>query len=245
MLKRLAAFVLALGIIGSGEVMAQTQQVTGSVTYLERMALPPEAKLKVSLQDVSLQDVPAKVISQTETELKGVPAPFSLPYDADQILPNHTYSVRAQIVLDDRLLFSSTSFYPVLTNGAGDTADIIVKRANMAQTNILGTEWTVVSIGDQPITLARMPTISFGKDGKVSVFGGCNRFMGQLETNERGLGLSDKMAGTLMACSPELDTLERHLLTQLQNASVFNSNGQELTIMNADHIVLVRARAGI
>ena len=94
--------------------------VTGRVTYLQRIALPASAVVEVQLQDVSLADAPATVIStQTiETQGKQAPFPYRLPYDVTQIQANHTYSVRATIKDAGKLLFTSTQAYPVITNGA-------------------------------------------------------------------------------------------------------------------------------
>jgi putative lipoprotein len=95
------------------------ESVTGTVTYLVRSALPPNAIVNVQLQDISLADAPATVISaQTiETGGKQVPFPYELPYDPAQIQSNHRYAVRAQITLDGKLLFTSTQTYLVITAG--------------------------------------------------------------------------------------------------------------------------------
>ena len=94
--------------------------VTGTVTYLQRSALPSTAVIEVQLQDISKMDVPAEVIStQTiQTNGKQVPFPYELPYDAAKIDPAHRYAVRATIKDGGQLLFTSTQVYPVITNGA-------------------------------------------------------------------------------------------------------------------------------
>ena len=43
---------------------AKTASVTGTVFYLQRIALTPEAVITVKLQDVSLQDVAAVTITE-------------------------------------------------------------------------------------------------------------------------------------------------------------------------------------
>ncbi len=57
---------------------AETATLTGSVTYLQRIALLPDAVIDVQLQDVSKADVAANVIaSQTNTTTgENVPIPF-------------------------------------------------------------------------------------------------------------------------------------------------------------------------
>jgi putative lipoprotein len=88
--------------------------VDGEVFYLQRMALPPTATLKVSLQDVSLADAPAQVLASQSGPIKGqVPLPFHLTYDLKQVQPGHTYAVSARIEVDGKLLMISTERYTV------------------------------------------------------------------------------------------------------------------------------------
>jgi putative lipoprotein len=97
-----------------------TLSVSGTVTYLVRSALPPTAVIEVQLQDVSRMDVPAEVISTQTIEAKGnqVPFPYELSYKLAQITPKNTYVVHATIKDGGKLLFTSTTSYPVITNGA-------------------------------------------------------------------------------------------------------------------------------
>jgi putative lipoprotein len=93
-----------------------TEQVTGTVTYRERIALPAEAVVQVTLEDVSLQDVAATVIGETTITNPGqVPIPFAVEYDPSAIVPNNTYTVRARISVSDDLWFTNTTAYPVIT----------------------------------------------------------------------------------------------------------------------------------
>lgn len=88
--------------------------VDGEVFYLQRMALPPTATLKVSLLDVSLADAPAQTLASQSGPIKGqVPLPFHLTYDQKQIQPGHTYAVSARIEVDGKLLMISTERYAV------------------------------------------------------------------------------------------------------------------------------------
>ncbi|UZJ59549.1 YbaY family lipoprotein [Pseudomonas sp. KU26590] len=88
--------------------------VDGEVFYLQRMALPPTATLKVTLQDVTLADAPAQILASQNGPIKGqVHLPFHLTYDQKQVQPGHTYSVSARIEVDGKLLMISTERYTV------------------------------------------------------------------------------------------------------------------------------------
>ena len=101
--------------------------VTGTVSYRERIALPPDAVVLVQLRDVSLMDVAAKLISEQIIKPEhSVPIPFSLPYAAKDIDERMTYSIFATIRSADRLLFVSDRSYQVLTRGHSDRVDLIL-----------------------------------------------------------------------------------------------------------------------
>jgi len=101
--------------------------VTGTVFYLERMALPSGAVLTVQLVDVSIADAPAVVIArETKTLTTQVPIPFSLSYDPKKIIQLHSYAVQARIEVDGKLRFINTTSNPVITNGKPTTVDIRV-----------------------------------------------------------------------------------------------------------------------
>ena len=108
-----------------------TQEVTGTVTYLQRIALPPNAVIQVQLADVSRADAPANVIAEQTINLgqRQVPVPFSLSVDPAKIDSKHTYSVSARITVGGELRFISDQSYPVLTNGKPSHVDVVVKQA--------------------------------------------------------------------------------------------------------------------
>jgi putative lipoprotein len=108
-----------------------TSKVTGSVTYRERIALPPSAVITVKLVDVSLADAPAVLIAEQVIATAGrqVPFEFALEYDAARIQPSHTYAVQVRIENGDRLLFISDTMNPVITRGAPARVDIVVRRS--------------------------------------------------------------------------------------------------------------------
>ncbi len=94
------------------------QSVTGSIAYRERIALPDNAQVTVSLLDVSRVDAPAEVIATQSIATKGqqVPFAFHLDYKPEQIKANNRYSVRATIKVDGKLRFTTDQANSVLTD---------------------------------------------------------------------------------------------------------------------------------
>ena len=94
--------------------------ITGTVSYLPRIALPPNAAVEVSLVDVSRADAPAITLASTQVVSGGrqVPIPFELLYDAGQIDSRFAYAVQSRITVDGDLQFINTTRFPVITNGS-------------------------------------------------------------------------------------------------------------------------------
>jgi putative lipoprotein len=94
--------------------------VTGTVTYRQRIALPEDAIVTVQIQDTSRADAPAEVIGEQIIETNGrqVPIPYSVSYDPDVIVENHTYTMSARITDGQgTLLFINDTSIPVITKG--------------------------------------------------------------------------------------------------------------------------------
>ena len=111
--------MFALWLVGLlGWAGQASGQVHGSATYRERLALPPEAVFEATLEDASQADAPAAVIGQVRIARPGnPPIRFEIIYDPAQINASHHYVVRARILVDGKLFFSTDQSYPVLTGG--------------------------------------------------------------------------------------------------------------------------------
>lgn len=118
----LVAVLFLLGACSSGAA-----EVTGTVTKLDRMALPPNAVVTVQLRDTSRQDVAAITLDEQRIELEGdqLPVPYILEYDEAEIEDTNTYTVFVRIEADGELLYITDTAYPVITRDA-PTEDVEV-----------------------------------------------------------------------------------------------------------------------
>ena len=109
---------------------ASQAQISGSVMYRERIALPPDAVVKVRLEDVSSKGKHDRMIAKVNVPVEGkqVPITFVLPYDSAEINASHRYEVKAAIVTEDKTIFRSKG-YAVITNGAPTDVAIVVRQA--------------------------------------------------------------------------------------------------------------------
>jgi putative lipoprotein len=102
-------------------------RVTGTVTYRQRIALTPEAVLRIALVDASRADAAAAPISEITLPRPGqVPIAFELPYPTARINAKRNYAVRATISEGDQVVMASTQSYLVITSDRPTKVDIVV-----------------------------------------------------------------------------------------------------------------------
>ncbi len=231
------AAVLALG---AGSVMAEIQDLHGSVMYREKIALPPEALVEVTLEDVSKMDVQSTVLATQTLRPEGqVPVDFRLSYDDAMVDDRGRYSVRAVIRVGEDVLWRSTQSFPALTNDAPETVDVVVERmVKPAESALAGNEWLVVQMNDKTVGTSEVPQIRFGADGQVSGTSGCNRFSGSY-TEQDGQLAFGPLATTRMACPGELDQQEKDFFKALSNVTGFGVRAGHTVLLDAEGAVVM------
>ncbi len=108
---------------------AGEEVVRGTVTYVQRIALPPDAIIRVNVADVSKADAPAEILGGVEFPADGkqVPLGFEIPVPKSRIQDKARIVVQARIEdAAGKLLFISTENIPVLTDGAPNEVEVRV-----------------------------------------------------------------------------------------------------------------------
>ena len=88
----------------------------GTISKMDRMALPPGARARVLIVDVSRAGAPAIEIARTEIATEGnqIPLHFLIRYDEARILPGMSYSLSARIEdARGRLMYITDTFNPL------------------------------------------------------------------------------------------------------------------------------------
>lgn len=189
---------------------AESAALSGSVTYRERVALPPGSVVEVELRDVSLADAPATVLAETVITTAGenVPIPFELAYSPRDIRENLSYALFARILVDGELRWSTDAHIPVLTRGAPATdinATLVMvgvsselgASSGASAVALLGTTFRLMSYGGEAIPQGRNYTLSF-EEGRISAQF-CNRLAGSYVLAESILS-APQMVTTEMYC---------------------------------------------
>ena len=229
----------------SDDVAGSGAQVTGTLMYRERIALRPGSVAEVWLLDTSRADAPAVEIAyQRIADPGSPPIPFVLDYDPAEIDERMEYTVRGTIRHGDRLLFTSDTHYPVLTRGAGNTAEVLLVMVDRApakpDASLTDTQWKLTSIGADAYQHAGEqgePHLRFdGESGTVSGQTGCNSFTGGFETSGDSLHLGN-LAVTMRACISGME-IERAYLDKLGAVNRYGISGNTLTLYADDDPVL-------
>lgn len=103
--------------------------VSGEVSYLARIAMPPKNTLTVRLQDVSRADAPAVDLGkQVITDAAGVPVAFAVRYNPAEVRPEGVYVISATLEADGRVMFRTTEQFRVITKGFPDRSVTVTMR---------------------------------------------------------------------------------------------------------------------
>lgn len=215
----------------NGTSQLASTAISGTVFYLPRIALAPNAVIEVSLVGVSRADAPAITLASEKTVSNGrqVPLPFNLLYDAGQVDSRYTYAIQSQITVDGDLQFTTTTQFPVITNGSPtEGVEIQVNPVDQDQaatdtSALTNTVWQLDQIqynNDTQIetTSPSDYTIEFMADGQLSIRADCNQVLGSFTENDGSLSI-DLGPTTLAACAP--DSVDFEYLQALQSVGTY------------------------
>ncbi len=97
-----------------------------------------------------------------------------------------------------------------------------------------GGEWTLVIIDQQPLPQGARPPTAVFEGTRVSGFGGCNRYVGQVVEKSPGAIVVGPLAGTKMACPSPAMEIEDRFLGALSRVTRYSFVGGLLILSSAD-----------
>lgn len=131
--------LLAICVLASGcakkrkpdNLPALSGNVSGSVAYRERIALPPDAKIIVSLEDITRTGKSGSFVAQqTIHPSTQVPIPFNLRYIPEAIDRSHRYAVTASIMdSQNGVIWSSEEAVVISFNEPEKPITLLLQRA--------------------------------------------------------------------------------------------------------------------
>ena len=189
-----------------------TVPLTGMVTYRERMALPPDAELTVTLHRKTSDGRMLVAEERASTEGRNVPLPFSIACPAAD-------SSSMSYELEDADIM-------VLTHRVMDAAPVT--------DGLAGTRWKLVELNGKPAEVydnQPEPHLLFnpeGAQGRISGSDGCNNLIGSYTLQGDRIGFS-QLGSTMMLC-PKGDAQARALAQALAGATSVSHSGDTLDL---------------
>ena len=222
-------------------------KVTGTVAYLEKMALPAGAIVEVKLLDISWQDVPAVTIGEHVITTSGnqVPFPFEIKYNPITIDPRYTYSVRASITVDGKLWFTTDTRYAVITQGNPSSVEIVLKKVTTSTpvATLENTTWVLQSYG-QPGNLksvlkdTEVTALFDSAKGRVVGSAGVNTYFGGYKLDDNKLIIPGPIGSTKMAGPQPLMDQETEFFKLLQAAESHQIEDSHLRINSGQQVLI-------
>ncbi len=211
----------------------QENVVFGKISYREKIALPPNSVIKVKLLDVSLQDIPAVEMASQTIITKGeqIPISFQLPIALKEVKPNHRYVVRAEIYIDDKLAFTTTKNYPVITQNYGYEVNLVLYKVNNSslENQLVKTKWLLEDLAGKGVIDNVQTTLEFGLDNRLFGNGGCNGYFTSYKFNEHSFNIK-AIASTFKMCPPSVMNQETKFFEALTKAKSVRLEGNFLFI---------------
>lgn len=211
--------------------------VTGTITYRERIALPPDALADIWIADVSPDMIVAQVLLADTTvraEGRQVPLPFEIRFDPARAEATHTYALKAVIKsADGQELFTSGDSTFVITQGHPSRVDLVLQRGaggDSGPAGLPGSSWLLEDLAGAGVVDRVQATLDFSDPGRVVGNASCNRFFGSVELSGATIRIGS-LGATKMACAEAaINNQEMKYLKALEHAERFTIDGTTLQI---------------
>jgi putative lipoprotein len=241
----LAVLTLAL----TGPALAAMATLSGDVTYLEKIALPEGASLRVRLIDLSAPGTPTRVEAEAAIANPGqVPLTFTLDFDDRVIDTTHKHALVAEISAGLQLWFRNAPPYAVDPLAPAEPIMIVASFVGRlvqpeapakddvadvpATPSILDMTWRLEAIPGGAVSPYVESTLSIASDMRAGGRGGCNSYFAQAAVTDESIRFS-AIAATKMACaSTEATVQEEAFFDRLGKVRFWRLDGETLSLLD-------------
>lgn len=221
--------------------------VTGTVTYREPVALPPNAVVAISIVDASAADSASSVIASDTVPAQGrqLPLPFAVHYDPHRIDQRHLYVIRATIRSGGETLFATDIVRSVISQGNPTSLDLVLSRVDpgvaAASSGLAGSSWVLTDLNGAGVVSDTRVTLDFGANGRATGTGSCNRYFATVEISASSIRFG-AVGSTRMACATPVSLQEVQYFAALEAANRFSVDGDVLSIYGSTARAPMRLR---
>lgn len=249
------AAVLLTTAMSLGPVLAVDEiTFTGEVTYRERIALPPDADLTVTLVTLDAKGAPHAIGATAPIDAEGqVPLQFVLDVRSDAITDDLDYGLIAEIRSGGVPLFRNRT--PVPVDPAQPLPAMIIVNFDPPSppepepvpaggelevtADLFDTIWQVRSLNGRAVFDATEVSLSIAPDRRAGGNGGCNSYFTEAMFDGPALHFGP-VAGTRMACDTPVMQQEAEYFAALQATAGYELADDALYLLDAQGNPLVR-----
>ena len=247
---RLTRFALALlALLMAAPAFAEDVTFTGLVTWRERMALPADASLSVTLVALPGQ----QRITGAHAGLRGKagsPIQFTLNVRSDAIAGPGPFGLMAEIRSQGYVIFRN--WQPAVVDVAEPAGNVIAVEFSPPPPHdppeqvlppvetpdpLLEAMWTLTSIGGDPVLPDTVVTFAIAADHRAGGNGGCNNYFTEASFEEPPLSFGP-VAGTRKACAPAIMAQETRFFAALGATQGYELAGDTLKLVDAAGVPL-------
>lgn len=220
--RLIATLLVFLGL--SGTAFAAPAALQGTPYYMDRMALPPNARVESVIFERGPRGTASRVFARgTEIQKADAPLIYRVTYDDARIRPDRRYYLEIRIrAPGGRVAYVTPAPVPVFNGETAATDRVLLRRVDgrspvqPGSTRLTGS-WLAENIRGGGVIDRLQSILQLDADGKVSGSGGCNRMMGKAQISGDTISFG-AIASTQMACTPAAMSQERKFFDALAEA---------------------------
>jgi putative lipoprotein len=239
------AFIAAAALLAmAGAALAEAGVIRGQATTEGPIELKPGTVLEVELLDLSTDPGERRGSVSVPVRRLG-PIPFVLSYDPAAIEEGKRYAVSARLVQEGRVTMQGGSAVPVLTGGAGSTAEIALAPLAEPQavaadgaTALVGT-WTLGGAGGAGVAAGVESSLTLADGGEATGSGGCNSFRASWSLEGEAFRFGP-IAATRRACPPPQMEQETRFFAALEATRGARVEDGALVLLDAAGATVLR-----
>lgn len=246
-LVRIVVALLAVAL--SIPAMAADITFSGLVTYRERLALPAQSALNVTLVRLPGQERVAGARAALGGKANS-PIQFTLNVRSDVVVADGNYGLIAEIWSEGYPIFRN--WQPVVVDLQEPAGNIIEVQFSPPPPHdppeqilppvetpnpLLEVVWSVTSIGGDPVLPQTDLSFSIAADHRAGGNGGCNNYFTEASFAPPPLSFSP-IAGTRMACEPAVMAQEARFFAALAATAGYDLAGDTLKLVDAAGVPL-------
>lgn len=225
------------------EVGSTDSALSGELVYRQRIAMSPDAVIRLRLVDTNQHSVLAQQVIRPQGQQ--VPIPFKVEYASTDFVAANQHKLL--VTIHDghgNLRWASDA---LVDSDSAEDLRIRLMQATVDRDALIGTQWHLLRIeqADGAIVWARdnkPSTIVFDGQGRFGGKAACNSYFGSYELAQDGTLQTGHAGATLMACpSPNV---AHEFLQALAGVDSYAIAGSQLRLISDDAVLVLTRNAG-